>query len=85
MLLVAEDRRRHGRGLASGSGTVRAVPRVRVSNEDKRARERAKEAGLPKGTNRKAPGKLVEGGAIQGWERALQEFSLHYPDRFTTH
>lgn len=50
--------------------------------EDKRARERAKEAGLPKGTNRKAPGKLVEGATIQGWTKALNELALRYPERF---
>ncbi|WP_460771836.1 IS256 family transposase, partial [Mariniluteicoccus flavus] len=49
--------------------------------EDKRARERAKEAGLPKGTARKAPGKLVEGSVIQGWKAALGELALVYPDR----
>ena len=49
--------------------------------EDKRARERAKEAGLPKGTPRKAPGKLVEGSTIQGWKAALGELALVYPDR----
>ncbi len=50
--------------------------------EDKRARERAKEAGLPKGTNRKAPGKLVEGATIQGWTKTLNELALRYPERF---
>ena len=49
--------------------------------EDKRARERAKEAGLPRGHSRKAPGKLVEGAIIQGWKAALGELSLVYPDR----
>lgn len=53
--------------------------------EDKRARERAKEAGLPKGTPRKAPGKLVEGSVIQGWKAALGELSLIYPDRINHH
>ena len=48
--------------------------------EDKRARERAKEAGLPKGANRKAPGKLVEGATIQGWTKALNELALRYPE-----
>ncbi|XAN06109.1 IS256 family transposase [Ammonicoccus fulvus] len=48
--------------------------------EDKRARERAKEAGVPKG-KRKAPGKLVEGATIQGWKAALGELALVYPDR----
>lgn len=53
--------------------------------EDKRARERAKEAGLPKGTPRKAPGKLVEGSVIQGWKAALGELSLVYPDRINAY
>ena len=53
--------------------------------EDKRARERAKEAGLPKGSPRKAPGKLVEGSVIQGWKAALGELSLVYPDRINTY
>ncbi len=49
--------------------------------EDKRARERAKEAGQPKGVPRKAPGKLVEGATLQGWKAALGELALVYPDR----
>lgn len=53
--------------------------------EDKRARERAKEAGLPKGTPRKAPGKLVEGSVIQGWKAALGELALIYPDRINAY
>ena len=49
--------------------------------EDKRARERDKEAGTPKGTPRLAPGKLVEGAQLQGWKAALGELSLVYPER----
>lgn len=49
--------------------------------EDKRARERAKEAGTPKGRPRKAQGRLVEGGVLQGWKAALSELALVYPDR----
>jgi len=37
--------------------------------EDKRARERAKEAGRPR-NERKAPPKLVEGATVQGWNAA---------------
>lgn len=44
--------------------------------EDKRARERAKEAGTPKGQPRKAAGRLVEGGAVQGRKAALSELTL---------
>lgn len=49
--------------------------------EDKRARQRAKEAGRPRSEPRKAPGKLVEGSIIQGWKAALGELALIYPDR----
>ena len=38
--------------------------------EDKRARQRAKEAGAKKG-ERKAPGRLVEGAVVHGWRPAL--------------
>lgn len=48
--------------------------------EDKRARERAKEAGLP-ANQRKAGGRLVEGAQLQGWKAALGELALVYPDR----
>lgn len=48
--------------------------------EDKRARQRDKEKGLPAG-QRKAPGKLVEGGVVQGWKAALGALALAYPDR----
>ncbi len=48
--------------------------------EDKRARERAKEAGLP-AAKRKAEARLVEGATLQGWKAALGELALVYPDR----
>ena len=48
--------------------------------EDKRARERAKEKGLPP-TQRTAPGRLVEGATVQGWKAALGALALAYPDR----
>jgi putative transposase len=48
--------------------------------EDKRARERAKERGAPR-DQRRAPGRLVEGGTVQGWKAALGALALAYPDR----
>jgi putative transposase len=48
--------------------------------EDKRARERAKEKGRPR-NERTAPGRLVEGGTVQGWKAALGALALAYPDR----
>jgi putative transposase len=48
--------------------------------EDKRARERAKQASRPK-TQRNLPPRLVEGGLVQGWKAALAELALVYPDR----
>jgi putative transposase len=49
--------------------------------EDKRARERAKEAGRPKGQSRSAPPKLVEGAIVQGWNAAYGALSLAFPGR----
>ncbi|GAA5141725.1 hypothetical protein GCM10023320_81080 [Pseudonocardia adelaidensis] len=48
--------------------------------EDKRARARAKENGLP-ANERKAPGRLVEGAVVQGWKQALGSLALAYPER----
>ena len=48
--------------------------------EDKRARQRAKEKGLPANA-RRAPGRLVEGAVVQGWKQALGALALAYPER----
>jgi putative transposase len=53
--------------------------------EDKRARERAKEASRPGGGPRKSAGRLVEGAAVSGWKAALSELALVYPDRINAH
>ncbi len=53
--------------------------------EDKRARERAKEQGTPKGQPRKASGRLVEQSVTQGWKAALGELSLIYSDRINAY
>src|SRR3982750_3628257 len=52
--------------------------------EDKRARQRAKEKGLPAG-ERRAPARLVEGAVVQGWKQALGALALAYPDRINPH
>jgi len=50
--------------------------------EDKRARQREKERarGVPHG-QRKAPARLVEGAAVQGWTQALNALAMAYPGR----
>jgi putative transposase len=48
--------------------------------EDKRARQREKEKGLP-ANKRKAPPRLVEGAGVHGWKAALGALALTYPDR----
>jgi len=48
--------------------------------EDKRARQRAAEAGKPR-NERKAPGRLVEGATVHGWKAALGALTIAYPDR----
>jgi putative transposase len=52
--------------------------------EDKRARQRAKEAGK-KANERKAPPRLVEGAHVNGWKAALGALTLAYPDRLAGH
>jgi putative transposase len=49
--------------------------------EDKRARDRAKEAGTPRGVPRKASGRLIEGAATQAWRPALAALMVLYPER----
>ena len=52
--------------------------------EDKRARQRAQEKGVPR-EQRKAPGRLVEGAVVHGWKQALGALALAYPDRLAPH
>jgi putative transposase len=52
--------------------------------EDKRARQRAKEKGAPR-SERKAPGRLVEGAIIQSWKAALGALAVAYPDRLANY
>lgn len=52
--------------------------------EDKRARQREKERGLPP-DKRKADGRLIEGQVTTNWKQALQQLSLVYPDRINRH
>lgn len=52
--------------------------------EDKRARQRARERGLP-ATQRRAAGRLVEGQTTTNWKQALEQLALVYPDRISPH
>jgi putative transposase len=53
--------------------------------EAKRARDRAKEAGRPKGQPRKAEPRLVEGALVQGWNQALGALTIAFGERLTRH
>jgi putative transposase len=52
--------------------------------EDKRAREREKERGLP-ADDRRAEPRLVEGQITTNWKQALAQLALAYPDRIDPH
>lgn len=52
--------------------------------EDKRARERARERGVP-AAQRRAPSRLVEGQVTTNWKQALEQLALAYPDRINPH
>lgn len=70
--------------VSSFTAAVKLLWLAITNIEDQRARERAKEKGLPEGSPRKAPGRLIEGQGIQGWQKVFGELALHYPDRFPT-
>jgi putative transposase len=48
--------------------------------EDKRARQRAAEAGKPANA-RQAPGRMVEGAGVHGWKQALNSLEIFFPGR----
>ncbi|MEJ3403470.1 IS256 family transposase [Rathayibacter sp. YIM 133350] len=52
--------------------------------EDKRARARQKERGLPS-DKRKAEPRLVEGAITTNWKQALEQLALAYPERINPH
>ncbi len=47
--------------------------------EDKRARQRAAEAGKPRTQARQAPPRLVEGAGVHGWKQALNSLDIFFP------
>lgn len=49
--------------------------------EDKRARQRAAEAGKPRTQSRQAPGRMVEGAGVYGWKQAFNELEMFFPGR----
>ncbi|MEV0217522.1 IS256 family transposase [Micromonospora sp. NPDC050695] len=49
--------------------------------EDKRARQRAAEAGKPRTQTRQAPPRLVEGAGVHGWKQALNALDIFFPGR----
>jgi putative transposase len=51
--------------------------------EDKRARQRAAEAGKPRNQARQAPGRMVEGAGVHGWKQALNSLDIFFPGRIS--
>jgi putative transposase len=69
------------RGHFPSDDAVRKLLWLAICNiEDKRARQRAKERGLPAAT-RKASGRLIEGQVTTNWKQALAQLALAYPER----
>lgn len=69
------------RGHFPNDDAVRKLLWLAICNiEDKRARDRAKERGLP-ADKRKASGRLVEGQITTNWKQALAQLALAYPER----
>jgi putative transposase len=55
-----------------------------VDIEERRAAERAAQAGKPK-SRQNAPGRLIEGAVTQGWRDALAAFDKRWPGRIPPH
>jgi len=55
-----------------------------VDIEERRAAERAAQAGKPKG-RQNAPRRLIEGAVTQGWREALAAFDKRWPGRIPPH
>jgi putative transposase len=65
----------------SDDATIKLLWLAICNIEDKRARERAKERGTPRGGKRKAEPRLVEGQVTTNWKQALAQLQLAYPNR----
>jgi putative transposase len=65
----------------SDDATVKLLWLAICNIEDKRARDRARERGTPKGGKRNAESRLVEGQITTNWKQALAQLQLAYPDR----
>lgn len=73
------------RGHFPTDDAVRKLLWLAICNiEDKRARQRIKERGLP-AAQRKAPGRLVQGQVTTNWKQALAQLALAYPERINPH
>ena len=80
---VAEGRRTNcssSRLVTAGASMASPWATTARDIEDKRARARAAERGVPKG-HRKAEGRLVEGAVTTGWKAALGSLAIAHPDR----
>lgn len=55
-----------------------------VDIEERRAAERAAQAGKPE-SRKNAPGRLIEGAVTQGWRDALAAFDKRWPGRIPPH
>lgn len=56
-----------------------------TNTEDKRARERATRKDKASKQAQTAPGKLIEGQSTIGWNQALAQLAIAYPNRFNNH
>ncbi len=69
----------------SDAAAVKLLWLAICSIDHKRAAQRAKETGKAKHKRSPHSNKLIEGKNTVGWQKALGELALHYPDRFPNH
>lgn len=65
----------------SDDAVVKLIWLAIMDIEDRRAFQRERDRGKPRGNTRQAPGRLVEGLVTQGWHQALNALTIAYPNR----
>lgn len=68
----------------SDDAVVKLIWLAIMDIEDRRAFQRDRQRGKPRGKNT-APPKMIEGQQTQGWAQALNALSLAYPDRIPSY
>jgi len=76
-----QDHQESGGHFPTDDAAIKLIWLAIADIEDKRARQRAAEAGKPRTQSRQTPGRMVEGAGVHGWRQALNELEMFFPGR----